>query len=759
MSFTLSDSPSATSTDHDPRAAALTSSLIRLRAVLDEYRFNPDEATEAELRQTVRTLAAQVADWPLRGQQHEIIGELCQAVRVLWASGLVNLSPPAEDLQIAEGYASRGWPGLLAATLLAPAWASPFAPRLAKVPDWLWGDFMHWVMTPPTAALRPGMVDAHFAQLTAHLDELAGWMERNRGSAAVRAAGEAFLDLASQQTPLLATSDLKAYTMARARLIRAIARTRSGDSAPLAATRNGRALHVGLLARSFADGSEMDALLPVLRGLDPQRIELICFAATRANGPAEAACRQLAREFHVLPASREERLALCGGAGCDVLLYASDLVGVTDEFTGLAVQRLAPVQAVLPDALLTTGFELIDLRLCPEATVEPSTERLALLPGWKVWHAEGNAGENESEPLRAEFGLPARGPVLVTAARPEFLSAEILEVWTKLLKAQPEAALLLLLPADADPFLAEELPARFTRIGGVDPTRIIVVLGDRNRAMKLGDVYLDTHPTADLAALAAAVQARVPAVTWSGQTHRGQTSAALLIGLNAMEQVAIDADGYVDVVLRLISDTDYRRAVLATQRQGWKTNLRLTDNLGTADALTALLEKAFDEQVAGRRRADKTPLKLAATAAAIAAQTKLCRAALEHDDAAAAWHESVELLALAPYSSEARRLHARALHVQGRHERALEYALAGLAGHESDVGAWIDVAESLRINGRNAEAIEAYEAALKLDASCAHAWAAIAELAASAGQVEFAKEARATATALQSTSAQPVPVR
>jgi predicted O-linked N-acetylglucosamine transferase (SPINDLY family) len=743
-----------------PDATTINIALVRLRAALDD--FHLDASGAPAVRNVVRELAALVADWPLRDDAAPLITDVRPAARVLWASGLNDLPAPPEDLTLADRIAARGWHGLLAAMLLVPAWAWKGTPPLARVPDRLWGDYMHWLLEPPRAPAISGIVDAHFRRISGPLLELAMWMERNRGSAAVRAAAEAFLDLAGHQTPLLATIDLKDYAVARARLIRAIGRTRTGDVVLPGTPREGRALRIGVMARSFAAGPETVGLLPVLQRLDPERVELVLFAPAVGRTPSELEFRRTAAEFHVLPPSREERLALCGGAACDILLYASDLVGPADEFTGLALQRLAPLQGVLPNAAVTTtGFAEMDLRFCVAGTVEPSTERIALLPGWGFGAAADPRAGRETDgapPLREEFGLPSTGPVFACAARPELHGAELHAAWTQLLAAVPDAALLLLLPEDADPFLTEELPARLARLGGFDPVRVVVVLGDTPRALALADVYLDSYPTADPVALSMALHTGLPAVVWGGRTHRARMGAALLMSSAEQDQVAADAAGYVEQARRLAVTPELRGHVRAAQQQAFAANPARSDALATADALTALLEIAFDAHLAGGINRCAPPLKPDEAVGGNDTLAAEVEAGLERGDIAAALAGTHVLLAGDPCGVEARRLHAMVLRRLGRSERALTYALAALAGNEHLPARWLDVADLLRDLNRTGEAIEAYEAALKLDAGNGAIWHAVADLADSAGHAEFAAEARATAAVLTAGETPPASV-
>ncbi|HUG11243.1 MAG TPA: hypothetical protein VMM36_09530 [Opitutaceae bacterium] len=726
----------------------IEAALMHLRETLDSHRLTPSPASLFALRGAVSRLATHVEALPRHARKGETAKAVLESAHVLWASGFHNFQPPAEDVERASHGLHLGWPGIVSAMLLTPCWAWSGAPRLDQVPDWLWGHFMHWVLNAPLAA-APGVADAYVTRITHYIWELAGWMERNRGSEAVRAAGEAFLDHDSTPLLLQATRDLKPYATARGRLVDAIAHTRSGDTKPVALPRTGRSLRVGILARNFGDCADNRTLLPILRNLDPGRVELALFATNAAVGPVESAFKSVAPIFHILPDSRAAQLGLIAQSMCDVLIYASDIAGTTDAFTGLAMQRLAPLQAVLPSIRFTTGIPAVDLRLIGEATAEPSTERLALLPGSGLAFPDASlADTNASLPLatRTEFGLPETGAVFISAAHPDLIGAEILGAWSRLLRAVPGSSLVLILPGSANPFLAEELPARISAFADVDGSRVVVSLDDSRRALSLGGIYLDTFPTSDPEPLAAAVRTGIPAVAWCGGTHRSLTGAALLRELGGAALVASDEAGYIARASKLASDEAGRvtvGAALAASSCG-------SDSLALADAITGLFERAFAEVLQGTcKRPACAPIHLGFSPGEVETLRTNTLDALQCGQFGDAVATTRLWLQGEPSSADARLLHARALRLAGQTTRAVTYALAALNGNEDAAESWLEAAAALRANHQAKEAITAYETALKLDGTCVDAWTALSELAAEAGHHEFAAEAAKTARELK----------
>ena len=90
-----------------------------------------------------------------------------------------------EEIGCADSYVTRGWPGLLAAMLLVPAWQWRNAPELEQVPTWLWGPYTRYLFTPPQGFRTPGQAEAYPRFCLQRLPELQRLAERNRGSSEI----------------------------------------------------------------------------------------------------------------------------------------------------------------------------------------------------------------------------------------------------------------------------------------------------------------------------------------------------------------------------------------------------------------------------------------------------------------------------------------------------------------------------------------------------------------------------------------------
>ena len=160
-----------------------------LRAALAAYESQPADADVwTKLLSARREFAAEVAAFPPGQKSGGSLDEARALLRELAKSSIQGRETVGEDLARAQEWGRGKWPGMLAAMALVPAWQWREAPTLSAVPDWLWPDYAAWWFAPPSAAHDATSFDAYVTGTSRHLDELARWLRRNPGSAAVRAA-------------------------------------------------------------------------------------------------------------------------------------------------------------------------------------------------------------------------------------------------------------------------------------------------------------------------------------------------------------------------------------------------------------------------------------------------------------------------------------------------------------------------------------------------------------------------------------------
>lgn len=645
----------------------------------------------------------------------------------LAASGALDQPASAEDLALAAGFSSRGLVGLVAAMTLVPAWQWPAAPALAAVPEALWSPYTAWLFHAPQSFCAIGHAEAYAAHTLRRLEELAQLVASRRSHKAVRSALAAFATT-NNCIPLYFNRDsLRRHMELRGRLLVEWG-TVDRAAAPAARPRHGRRLRVGFVNRHFGSQTETYTTLPIFEQLDPARFEVQLFAHHSRDTELEKYAQGCAADFTLLPEKLEEQLKVLRAAGLDVVVFGTNVTAVCNEVTRLALHRIAPLQVVNNSSCTTTGLPEIDLYVsgtATEAADAPAhfTERLGLVQG--PAHAFNYETDRQAPArtwTRADIGLTEKTMLFVSAANFYKITPEMRELWARLLAAVPGARLLLhpFNPNWSSQYPIKRFCAEFDRVleaHGVASERLIVSSvrfpsrTDVGELLKLGDVYLDTHPFAGVNSLVDPLEHGLPVVTCEGGTFRSRMGAALLRNLGLDELVVQDDEAY----LALCSELAYEPAARAELRSRVTAAMEraplFLDRLAASDAFGALIEQAYDELCAKGREAFRRE-----------------RNPLVAPDVAAPAH---------------RHARGRELLVAGDAARASAYFLAAIQHDEKNAALWRDLADALRRTNRISEAVQCLQTCLQLDPHGTEAWRLLADLAKSLGHAELQAEANA----------------
>ena len=163
---------------NSPAASAATrapSSLLdEVKRVLDLHTENPgDAALWQQVTSLRRTAAAAVAALPVGTKSGPELEAADKLLNLFYASGASDSAPEAADLALGLDYATKNWPGLLAAMLLIPSWEWPGAPRYDDVPSWMWPAFTVYVFHTPQAFSSVGQAEKYAAHYLRRLEGLA----------------------------------------------------------------------------------------------------------------------------------------------------------------------------------------------------------------------------------------------------------------------------------------------------------------------------------------------------------------------------------------------------------------------------------------------------------------------------------------------------------------------------------------------------------------------------------------------------------
>ncbi|WP_324726138.1 tetratricopeptide repeat protein [Actomonas aquatica] len=752
--------PSSTSSVADHFTAALEAAIA---APTDSAALSAFRAARLELAQAVAELAPTELQSPLATAARSAVTALC-------ASGLLDLAPePAETALLAELH-PRQWNQLLAGMLLTAAWRWDAAPSFDDVPNDLWGLFARWSLLPVQSFTQLGDAQRYADAQLPRLESLAKWVERNWGSAAVRAATQAYLATSNSIPLYFSAGDLRRHAEARGRILqRAFNTDPAGTIRPEAFERYGRPLRIGFVNRHFGSQTETYTTLPTFEHLDPERYELVLFSLHENGSTLENHCRSRATEFHVLPAddvpAQVETIRL---AAVDVLVFGTNVTAVVNEVTRLATHRMAPLQVVNNSSCITSGLPEVDVYVSGDLTeitdaARQFSERLALLPGpAHAFNYEADAEEPTTSPTRADYGIADDALLFVSAANYYKLVPEIQHTWAKLLTAHPTAHLLVhpFNPNWSSSYPMERFRAEFDAVlaaHGVTADRLTISdtffpsRTDVKQLLALGDIYLDTFPFSGVNSLVDPLELGLPVVAWDGETFRSRMAGALLRQLELPEFIATDEASYLQIVWQLATDPAHRATTAQRIQNAMHGAPLFLDPLAASDAFGALMEQAYDDLATQgvrpfTKQADRViQVDRDIDVAALLAEAK---SAAEIYDFEGVLTATRAILAVRPNHPEARRAHARALLETHRADRATTYFLSSLQGAEEDATIWFDVARALHASGDTAQALAALEASLRLDAGNLEGWIMMADLADAAGSTDIAEEARNVARQL-----------
>lgn len=384
---------------------------------------------------------------------------------------------------------------------------------------------------------------------------------------------------------------------------------------PKGQRRASQKIRVGVLNSHFGIQTETFVTLPALH-LDKNRFEVHLFCGVKNPGPVEDCCRSLAKGFHLLPESIQERVQMIRNAKLDVLIIGTNITAVTNQIALLAAFRMAPIQVVSHCSPMTSGFKNSDAFLSGSLAYRAGiseaefSEKLILLDGPPVcldYSCEPPA-PGLVPPDRSELGIPADAVVFFNAASCYKIPLELLHLWARLLKEVPNSVLCLL---PFNPNWASKLPeTRFRSLlesvlaeHGVDKKRVVIGPKLPNRAAvmnfeRIADVYLDTLPFSGSISTVDPLQLGIPVVACDGETTRSRCSGAQLRELGLDELVGQNDEEYFAKALHLARDQEYRSGISSRIKQAMSKGPRFLNpeeygrNLGSA--LEVLVEEGLE---------------------------------------------------------------------------------------------------------------------------------------------------------------------
>jgi predicted O-linked N-acetylglucosamine transferase (SPINDLY family) len=171
----------------------------------------------------------------------------------------------------------------------------------------------------------------------------------------------------------------------------------------------------------------------------------------------------------------------------------------------------------------------------------------------------------------------------------------VLECWAGILKAVPDARLLLCARGIEQPWNARRMLAAFENLG-VEPGRIELAgarpMVDYLRLHERVDIQLDTFPVNGHTVLCHGLWMGVPPVALAGGSHAGRLGTSVLQNIGLAELIAADTGQYIERAAALAGD----RARLSDLRASMRERMlrsALMDHAGFARDVEAAYREAW----------------------------------------------------------------------------------------------------------------------------------------------------------------------
>jgi len=330
---------------------------------------------------------------------------------------------------------------------------------------------------------------------------------------------------------------------------------------------NGR-IKVGFVSADFRRHSVAVFVAPLWSALDRSKIEIVGVSNVAEKDSVTAALKASADswlDIHALDDA--QACAAIRDAGIDVLVDLSGHSG--GNRMGVFARRAAPVQATWLGYPNTTGLSRMDWRFSdgradPEDMRYPGSERLWRLPGGFLRY---RPLADHPEPGERPAGPPRFGSFNAL----EKISPACWDLWAALLRAEPEARLVLKSFALQDAAVMSDWRQRVQQAGlegRVDLLSFVESDAAHLRAYDGIDVALDPFPYNGTTTTCEALSMGVPVVALKGDRHCARVSESIAALTPGDVTIAESPADYIEAARRLIAAPDDRAARAHRVRTG-----------------------------------------------------------------------------------------------------------------------------------------------------------------------------------------------
>ena len=371
---------------------------------------------------------------------------------------------------------------------------------------------------------------------------------------------------------------------------------------PRPVERRGNRIRVGYLSADFQLHATTALIAELFELHDKSRLEIWGYSiGAHDESPVRRRLMAAFDHFHNLAdLSYDAAAALIRSHGIDILV---DLKGYTYQARAeILARRPAPIQVNFLGYPATMGADFIDY-VIGDPIVTPMehapyyTEKIVHLP--HTYQPNDRKRPIAADgPSRAECGLPDDGFVFCCFNAVHKITADVFEVWTRLLKAIPASVLWLYAP---HPAAAANLRREATALG-IDPARLVIAPKLPSpyhlARMRHGDLFLDTAPYGAHTTASEALWAGLPVLTIRGSVFAARVGASLVTAVGLPELVAADWSEYEAIARRLAKHPD-QLVALKTRLVANLHTEPLFDSVGYAHDFDRALIRMMDIRDAG----------------------------------------------------------------------------------------------------------------------------------------------------------------
>lgn len=354
-----------------------------------------------------------------------------------------------------------------------------------------------------------------------------------------------------------------------------------------------RPLRLGYVSPDFREHVVGRHIELVLSHHDRAQFQLFCYSDSTLSDPLAVRCQAVAHQWRPIAGLPDDRVADRVRADqIDILVDLNQhIVERIDNRMLLFARKPAPVQVAHMGYPATTGLPAMDYRVTdphldpPGLSESHSTEQLIRLPH-SFWCFTPTPDQPPVNPLPA---LAAGHVTFGSLNHALKITAPTIQLWCRILKALPDARLLLL--ASAIPGSVELLCRHFIAAGiAADRLEVLPRLPRQQYLQHFHriDITLDPFPYPGHFSSCDSLWMGVPVITLPGRTTVSRGGGSLLANLGLSDLVAHSPEHYVQIAQALAADWPR----LQELRLGLRQRLRQSP-LTDAPAYTRHLEQAY----------------------------------------------------------------------------------------------------------------------------------------------------------------------